>query len=218
MNTTIQYNSLIRYLQEKNIITNNQDYGEFLMWDITGLINCHLNNIPEYDIRHYKQKKNIIENQYKTAKDKFYLYKRQNLIEKSGNMRNRNPYYKLKILPSHSGETLQTVIRETRPRISPANTVINEIIRQENTTPEQLIRRIRATAPPKRENPENHLMKMIKELYIKAGEKQQCSICLEDINGEDLQTTLCGHNLHLECFKQLKTVGNGKCPECRTTL
>ena len=68
-----------------------------------------------------------------------------------------------------------------------------------------------------------HLQKFISELYEKARESVECSICMERIDAESLDTTKCGHNFHKECLNTLKDtreVGSKfvDCPICRTKL
>ena len=68
-----------------------------------------------------------------------------------------------------------------------------------------------------------HLQKFISELYEKARESVECSICMERIDAESLDTTKCGHNFHKECLNTLKDtreVGTRfvDCPICRTKL
>jgi len=77
---------------------------------------------------------------------------------------------------------------------------------------------------PEETNP--HLQKFISDLYKKAKSCVECSICLEVITAETLETTPCGHNFHKDCLnklretkevasKQKKTV---PCPMCRKDL
>ena len=73
------------------------------------------------------------------------------------------------------------------------------------------------------EKMDEHLQKFITELYEKAKTYVECSICLEKITSETLDTTPCGHNFHKECLNTLKqTKEDGKktvpCPMCRKDL
>ena len=68
-----------------------------------------------------------------------------------------------------------------------------------------------------------HLQNFISELYKKAKESVECSICLEKIEADNLDTTPCGHNYHKECLNTLKKnrpVGTKTvpCPMCRKEL
>ena len=45
----------------------------------------------------------------------------------------------------------------------------------------------------------------------------KCSICLNEIYEDDLKTTKCNHNFHLECIETW-LVSNRKCPLCREKL
>ena len=75
-----------------------------------------------------------------------------------------------------------------------------------------------------------HLNNLIKDLYKKAKEKCECTICLEQIWYEDLETTPCGHTFHKQCIDQVKDSSsyekkNGRwtnkyydCPLCRTPI
>ena len=63
-----------------------------------------------------------------------------------------------------------------------------------------------------------HLQNFISGLYKKAKACVECSICLDKIEADDLETTGCGHNFHKECMNQLKTHSTEKwvdCPNCR---
>ena len=63
-----------------------------------------------------------------------------------------------------------------------------------------------------------HLQNFISDLYKKAKACVECSICLEKIDAEDLETTGCGHNFHKRCMDTLKSHSVEKwvdCPNCR---
>ena len=68
-----------------------------------------------------------------------------------------------------------------------------------------------------------HLMTVIRDLYEKAKEHVECSICLEVISKETLDITHCGHTFHKDCIKTLKDTAKAhgdtaKCPCCRKGL
>ncbi len=76
---------------------------------------------------------------------------------------------------------------------------------------------------------ENHnetnsfLMSFIRELYKKAKHSVECPICLEQIDGDELETTSCGHNYHRNCLAQLKASCNKypkhiECAVCRKNI
>ena len=65
--------------------------------------------------------------------------------------------------------------------------------------------------------------RFISELYKKAKMAVECSICLELITAETLDTTPCGHNFHKDCLTKLKdskefTTDTVPCPRCRKEL
>jgi hypothetical protein len=74
------------------------------------------------------------------------------------------------------------------------------------------------------------LNNFIKDLYKKAKEECECSVCMEQIHYEDLDTTPCGHTFHKGCITQLKTLNgytkqSGRwtnhyydCPVCRKPI
>ena len=73
------------------------------------------------------------------------------------------------------------------------------------------------------EEMDEHLQKFISDLYKKSKSYVECSICLEVITAETLDTTPCGHNFHKDCLnklKQTKEVGKKTvpCPMCRKDL
>tara|TARA_R110000796_G_scaffold42864_2_gene105599 strand:+ start:2396 stop:2812 length:417 start_codon:yes stop_codon:yes gene_type:complete len=73
------------------------------------------------------------------------------------------------------------------------------------------------------EEMDEHLQKFISDLYKKSKSYVECSICLEVITAETLETTPCGHNFHKDCLnklKQTKEVGKKTvpCPMCRKDL
>jgi len=69
-----------------------------------------------------------------------------------------------------------------------------------------------------------HLKKFISELYEKSKTYVECSICMDVITSETLDTTPCGHNFHKECMSNLKNHWKGlgtksvPCPNCRKDL
>ena len=68
----------------------------------------------------------------------------------------------------------------------------------------------------------DHLNKFVSDLYKKAKEQVQCSICLEIIDANDLEITKCGHTFHKNCMTELKKAKSEDryvdCPICRTKL
>jgi len=77
------------------------------------------------------------------------------------------------------------------------------------------------------ENPKDiiteHLQKFISELYEKSKTYIECSICMEVIITDNLETTPCGHNFHKDCLntlKQTKEVNKKtvSCPKCKKDL
>jgi hypothetical protein len=57
----------------------------------------------------------------------------------------------------------------------------------------------------------------MKELIKECGKHFECSICLDDIESDDLKILKCGHMFHKECCEKWLETSN-KCPNCRKVV
>ena len=60
-----------------------------------------------------------------------------------------------------------------------------------------------------------YLKFVISDMYEKTKKKEQCFICLEDIDSKTLKTGKCGHMCHDSCIKRwIKAIKKTSCPKC----
>jgi hypothetical protein len=61
------------------------------------------------------------------------------------------------------------------------------------------------------------IIKLIRRRYFNNQNNEECSICLEPINSNNMIITYCNHTFHDSCIKQMLYYNN-KCPLCRRIL
>lgn len=204
------------YLQDNNIIIN-----EKLMWDWCGLLHCYIKERPQHEIAHYRKKRNIDPDDYREARETFYHHKRARDILRTGRMNSRNPYYKIRT--ETETVTLQSIVDPLN--ILDLDNSLLPIPRAPtranypNYMGGGLITETTNIRAPEILTLSPYFQGMIKDLYIKADCKEDCPICLIEIEGADLKTMKCGHHIHSDCHDALISAtpyrGDRKCPICR---
>jgi hypothetical protein len=59
-----------------------------------------------------------------------------------------------------------------------------------------------------------HITQEFYDMAVKLNKTYTCPICLELVDKDTIDITLCGHTFHKECLRQAKEVKN-ECPTCR---
>lgn len=70
--------------------------------------------------------------------------------------------------------------------------------------------------PPQSSMPA-HITNEFYEMACKLNKEYTCPICLDLVDKETIDMTICGHTFHKECLKQSKEIKK-ECPTCRKKL
>ena len=77
----------------------------------------------------------------------------------------------------------------------------------------QPLRNERGQIPAKSSLP-NHITQEFYDMAVQLNKTYTCPICLDLVDKDTIEITLCGHTFHKECLANAKAVKN-ECPTCR---